>query len=594
MPILALLPRPRRVRLSGTERVLAAEPTVSPAHGLPAQGYRLNIAADGVRLEAADPPGEFYARRTLAQLRTLHPDGQLPVGTVEDWPDLPVRGAMVDVSRCRVPTLERLLELVERLANLKVNHLELYMEHTFAYEGHREVWAAADPFDADDMARLQSFCAERFVELVPNQNTLGHMERWLLHERYSPLGILRGVGANAIGLPVPASTLDPAHPGSARLAADLVSQLSAAVPAGRFHAGLDEPWDLPSSRVSEWAGWVEGLRRLPALEGRELLVWADMLAAHPEMVESLPAETTLCEWGYDAGHPFADRLDSLGRAGHAVWLCPGTSSWISFAGRVDNAVTNCREAASAAAGGAAGLLVTDWGDFGHHQAEAVSDVGFAAAAAFSWCLESNRDLDAPAIGRLLDIHSFRPDPRSGGRSVGSALVALGNAYRAVPCGLPNVSALTLHLYFPQLPVGSAVTFGLQAEHLDAAEEAVSAARRHLERAVPASPYGRRATAELGVTANFLDIAIADARARLDAGGHLAGVPATVRNSLAERLRAVIQDYRATWPARSRPGGLEESCAWLEHLLGCYETGVARPDWAGPLVDEARRRMAARR
>jgi hexosaminidase len=467
VPIPQLLPRPRRVLLSETERAPAAEPSVSGARGLPAQGYRLNIAADGVRLEAADPPGEFYGRRTLDQLRTLHPGGQLPLGTVEDWPDLQLRGVMIDISRCRVPTLETLLDLVDRLAALKVNHLELYMEHTFAYEGHRDVWAAADPLHPDDMSCLQSFCAERFVEVVPNQNTLGHMERWLLHDRYAPLGILRGVGANALGLPVPASTLDPAHPGSAALAADLVTQLSAAVPATRFHAGLDEPWDLPASRAGEWAGWVHQLRKLQSLDGRELLVWADMLAAHPEMVHDLPAGTTLCEWGYEAGHPFADRLDVLGQAGHTVWLCPGTSSWISFAGRVDNAVTNCREAASAAAGGAAGLLVTDWGDFGHHQAEAISDIGFAAAAAFSWCLESNRDLDAPGIGHLLDIHSFDAGPRGSGRSVGSALVALGNSYRTVPCHLPNLSALTLHLYFPQLPVGSAVTSGLQAEHLDA-------------------------------------------------------------------------------------------------------------------------------
>jgi hypothetical protein len=67
------------------------------------------------------------------------------------------------------------------------------------------------------------------------------------------------------------------------------------------------------------------------------------------------------------------------------------------------------------------------------------------------------------------------------------------------------------------------------------------------------------------------------------------VPATLRNGLAERLRAAIDGYRASWRARSRSGGLDESCAWLDHLVGCYEAGVTQADWAGPLVEEARRR-----
>src|SRR5690606_20575826 len=64
------------------------------------------------------------------------------------------------------------------------NHLELYVEHTFAYADHEVVWRDASPLTADDLRWLDGRCADAGIELVANQNTFGHMERWLRHDRY--------------------------------------------------------------------------------------------------------------------------------------------------------------------------------------------------------------------------------------------------------------------------------------------------------------------------------------------------------------------------------------------------------------------------
>ena len=69
----------------------------------------------------------------------------------------------------------------------KINHLELYTEHTFAYENHREVWAQASPMTGEEILRLDAYCRERFIELVPNQNSFGHMHHWLELPRYNHL-----------------------------------------------------------------------------------------------------------------------------------------------------------------------------------------------------------------------------------------------------------------------------------------------------------------------------------------------------------------------------------------------------------------------
>ena len=65
---------------------------------------------------------------------------RLPCLQIRDWPDFSRRGVMLDISRGRVPKLETLLELVEQLADFKINELQLYTEHTFAYRQHKSVW----------------------------------------------------------------------------------------------------------------------------------------------------------------------------------------------------------------------------------------------------------------------------------------------------------------------------------------------------------------------------------------------------------------------------------------------------------------------
>ena len=103
----------------------------------------------------------------------------LPVGVIRDHPDLPVRAVMLDVSRDKVPTMATLRDLIDRLASWKVNQVQLYSEHTFAYRNHPDVHAAASPFTPDEIRELDAFCRARHIELVPNQNCLGHMNRWL-------------------------------------------------------------------------------------------------------------------------------------------------------------------------------------------------------------------------------------------------------------------------------------------------------------------------------------------------------------------------------------------------------------------------------
>lgn len=563
-----LLPQPRSVETTGAIVTPSDDaPRVARDSTLPPQGYELRVGASGaVTITAADDAGEFYGRATLAQLRSF---GDVAVGVIRDWPDIAVRGVMIDCSRDKVPTIHTLHALIDRLASWKVNQVQLYCEHTFAYREHPEVWRDASPFTADEIRELDVFCRARHVELVPNQNCLGHMRRWLQHPRYRELALAPPAGQPA--RPVP-TTIDPTNPASLTLVKGLLAELLPNFTSRRVHVGLDEPWELPDERFDDYLAWLRTLRDLPELEGREMIVWGDILAKRPDQVAELPDGVTTAEWGYEDWHPFDERVSIYEAAGKPFWVAPGTSSWCTLVGRVTNMRGTCVSAAEAAiAHGGSGYLNTDWGDLGHLQYLPISDPGLAFGAAVSWCLETNRELD---LGAALSAHCF-DDPTG---ELARALLALGDVHRAVTPQAPNISALVAHGYWPQLQIGRGFTKGLRFEELDRVEEILTDARARIGRANPGRADGALVQDELRNGAALVGLLTRDARARMVGDGALASVPAPARDELASKLRPIIAEHRRLWLARNRSGGLDDSAAWLEHLLHCYETGDTPFDW----------------
>src|SRR5262249_9852486 len=116
-----IFPVPRELVFGGDPPPPGAPPRFARDASLAAQGYEIAADRAGVRIAHADEAGKRYAEDALAQLARAH-GGSLPGFRLRDWPDFPVRGFMLDISRDRVPTRETLAHLVARLARLRFNH----------------------------------------------------------------------------------------------------------------------------------------------------------------------------------------------------------------------------------------------------------------------------------------------------------------------------------------------------------------------------------------------------------------------------------------------------------------------------------------
>ena len=98
-----------------------------------------------------------------------------------------VLGYHLDVSNGRVLRMEMMRRVVDILHVLGYNHLQMNTEHTFAYSRHRVVWDGVSPMTPGEVRELDAFCEARGIELCANQNSFGHLGRWLRLPEYNDL-----------------------------------------------------------------------------------------------------------------------------------------------------------------------------------------------------------------------------------------------------------------------------------------------------------------------------------------------------------------------------------------------------------------------
>ena len=338
-----------------------------------------------------------------------------------------VRSYMLDISRDKVPTMGTLKQLVEILEKFNYNQLQLYTEHTFAYSKHEAVWKDASPMTADEVRELDLFCAMHGIDLVPNQNSFGHLERWLVKPEYNHLAELPHGGAPLPwgGFKKDPTTLCPTDPASLDFLAGLYDELLPNFESRLFNIGCDETFDLLGEGRSaaavkekgEGRVYLEFLLKVAELvrkRGKRPMFWGDVILRHPELVPELPKDLIALDWGYEGNHPFMDEAAKFAAAGLDFYVCPGTSSWNSLAGRVENMRENMIAAERAGhLHGAKGFMVTDWGDGGHWQPLAASlpglilggNLAFTGASAAKMDLEDALDavMGVPLGGTLLRL-----------------------------------------------------------------------------------------------------------------------------------------------------------------------------------------------
>lgn len=540
---------------------------------LPDQQYHLRVDERGIHIEGGDA-GVFYGTCTLQQL-LLQFGRDLPQLAIEDAPDYAVRAVMLDLSGDKVPTLSTLMHLIDDLAALKINQVQLGIEHTFAYIGHEDVWQLASPLTPEDVITLDRHCRQRFITLVPYQNSLGHLERWLTLPRYTPLAETpQGFDPPWGGPRRPPSTLDPQNPNSLTLISDLYDQLLPNFSSAWVNIGCNDAFELGHGKSKEavkarggriYVNWVLKLREELRRRERRVMVWGDVLKRYPRLLADLPKDMLILDWAYEATADVASSYQLWSQAALPFYACAGTSSWNSLIGRTTNAMSALRQAAQAGLEyGAEGYLISDLGENGHLQPLPVSYLGFAYGAALAWGYENNHEIDLPSV---LSDYIFRDHAGIMGQLVHD----LGNAYLEMAWGNFNGHLLAYIVQVPQRRLEIKEENGLQAR---LPSEDIHRIMDYLDslRPILSQTDMRRPDADLILREYQQAIRLIQHAARWLL--IIRKESAVSARSLSVDLAHLIAEQRDLWLARNRRGGLEDSIERLASMRDDYRAIIA--------------------
>lgn len=364
------------------------------------EAYEINVHDSGINIYASTYKGWYYALQSLKQIIQ---DNMVPKCIIKDLPDLSFRGAMLDISRSKVPKVSTLKEIFDLLGFLKYNHVELYVEgFSFEYKSFRHVLKDGNYLTLEEYLELEEYANDNFLDFVPNQNGFGHMADWLELPEYHHLAECED-GFYIWGAHRKGSTLNPLDDESIKHVEKMYKDMLPHTKSKYFNMDFDEPFELGHGKSKEaveassvedvYLEYLHKLVNVVKSYGKRPMIYGDVVVKNPLAVEKMDKDIILIDWGYTKTYPFEKHAKMLQERNRDYVLAGGTSTWGVITCRYQDMYDSIKNSAlSAKKYGGLGTMVTDWGDIGHLQYLPNSYTGFIHQAIMTWSDESEEDV----------------------------------------------------------------------------------------------------------------------------------------------------------------------------------------------------------
>ena len=241
------------------------------------EGYVLRVADGRVDIRAKGLAGLFYGLQTLNQLLEDSQDQDLaiPACTITDYPRVAVRAVHLDLKH-HLDAGWYYYHIIDVLSGIKVNTVILEFEDKLRYRRAPAV-GAPQAISIEEFAALSKYAHDRFIEISPLVQGLGHASYILKHEEYKELRDDPGSDW----------AFDPLNPNTYTLQYALYEDAMDATPFGKYlHIGGDEVGALGKSALSEKSGmspmqlqmyWLKKVTDFALQHHRTPIFWDDMV-----------------------------------------------------------------------------------------------------------------------------------------------------------------------------------------------------------------------------------------------------------------------------------------------------------------------------
>ncbi|MFI6761616.1 family 20 glycosylhydrolase [Micromonospora sp. NPDC050417] len=338
------------------------------------EGYRIDVSAMNVRVEAAEPAGLFYGVQTLRQLLpawiespTVRPGPWTVSGVrITDTPRYDYRGVMLDIAR-HFQTPATVKRLIDHASTYKMNVLHLHVSDDqgfrIAINGRPELTTIGGQFSINndpggywtqaEYVDVVNYAAARFMTVIPEVDSPGHTNAIVMSyagpeanpvlpdinctNRTPPVWNLTG----AVGY----SALCPESPNTWAILSDITAQLSALSPGPYYHLGGDE---VPASTLAHarYVNFVDQAAQVVKAQNKIVMGWSEIAAANFDRPDAPAAVAQYWNNGNPTGAA-GDTARTAVQKGMKVVMSPANHTYLdmqqfvgsplglSWAGRLD-------------------------------------------------------------------------------------------------------------------------------------------------------------------------------------------------------------------------------------------------------------------
>ncbi|MCF8380387.1 MAG: family 20 glycosylhydrolase [Bacteroidales bacterium] len=333
--------------------------------------------------------------------------------------DFQVKGFHLDL-RIQIMKPEALHNLAEELAGFGMNTLIMEYEASFPYESHPLI-PNRYAYSKNEIRSFISFCDSLGIDVIPMQQSFGHVEYILRNYKYAELREDQKEISQVCPLEYDLNK---------KLFTDLFTEMAAEHPSEYFHIGGDETYLLghcdeckefveENGKSNLYINHIKMLCDIVIDLGKRPVLWADIALKYPEAIGNLPKETVFIDWNYGWKLNHFGDVEKLGASQYEVWGAPSLRSSPDnyFLSLWDKHLKNFHDFIPAGRSlGYSGMILTSWSTSGQYSTlfEARSKIIDLSPIRIVYPLTAFRILiaayaEAIIIENPLDINSFLID-----------------------------------------------------------------------------------------------------------------------------------------------------------------------------------------
>ena len=240
---------------------------------LKAEAYHLSVKAEGIRIEASDAAGLYYALLSLEQLSCIELlagvkvknwDRSFQCVEIEDTPRFGWRGFMLDEGR-HFYGKDEVKKIIDAMARYKMNRFHWHLTEDQGWrieikkypkltdvgawrESRVLAYGEVKPdgkryggfYTQEDIKEVVAYAKERFIEIIPEIDIPGHSQAAVASypeflacdpEKKHEVWLWQGISTDVINV---------ANPKAVEFAKDVIDELTELFPFGYIHLGGDE------------------------------------------------------------------------------------------------------------------------------------------------------------------------------------------------------------------------------------------------------------------------------------------------------------------------------------------------------------------